>query len=445
MKKLRKLWPILVAAIVVCLLTAALVACNDGTQPKDPPHEHVGEEWVSDGTSHWHVCTDCGEVFDKTAHSAGDQWIEDSAATCEVKAHHHKECSVCGYHVEEADYGEFAKHTWKDELTAEYQKECAVCGTKEGVYEERNGKIYFGEYPQTKVVDNGIVATLSQMSGARPAKANAGSWTDYGYYNEGSLDEYMWYMDLEYQGERYRGVYFTSYRPEGTNDPCNADSSDQDDHNYFVDTLYWFKWEPIEWRVLEKSGGEAFIMSNVILDMLQFYHESTGTRTLNGETVYVNNYKESDIRAWLNDDFLSQAFDKYEQKLIKTSVVDNSAATSDNESSIKFDCANTEDKVFLLSYQDMLNSQYGFPTSKKSNSARQFKATDYAQAQGGSVPVGSGIYDGYGWVWMRSPCTSSSTAWADSGWCASSQGKISSEPVDALAGVAPAVRITCAE
>ncbi len=392
---------------------------------------------------------DFGELL---PHEFGD-WIDDTPATCTKQAHHHRNCVNCGY-TESEDYGELlphdfgnwiidgenvcnkdntpvprhkecanceytivdenyiVPHTWKEQLTGDRQKECTKCGYKENVYEERDGKIYLGEYPQTKETDDGITATLAQMSGDRPVKGNAGKWTDYGYfiglnttsyggYGVPVKDEFMWYIDLEYDGARYRGVYFTSYRPIAT----DADGlTHQDDNAYYVNSLYWFKWEPIEWRVLEKTDGEAFLMSNVILDSQQYYWKH-GVRSIDGKyIVSPNNYKESDIRAWLNGTFYNQAFDELAQAIINETLVDNSAATtgySSNENA----CENTSDKVFLLSYADVMNPSYGFnPDSGCDDEARRLKPTDYAQSQGAFVlRTADSIYYGNGYWMLRSP------------------------------------------
>ena len=71
------------------------------------------EAWNSDGTDHWHVCTTCDAVLDKTAHSGG-------TATCQAKAI----CNVC-----KAEYGEKADHTFVSKHDdAQHWKECSVCG-----------------------------------------------------------------------------------------------------------------------------------------------------------------------------------------------------------------------------------------------------------------------------------------------------------------------------
>ena len=78
---------------------------------------------------------------------------------------------------------------------------------------------------------------------------------------------------------------------------------------------------------------------------------------------------------------------------IKTTFVDNSAKTTeslDNE----FICEDTNDKVFLPSYKDYLNSSFGFSTNTNGSSTRQCKTTDWARAYNSGT--GNGNY------WTRS-------------------------------------------
>ena len=69
--------------------------------------------WHGDDTDHWHVCTTCGETFDKEAHSGGH-------ATCSKKA----TCEVCGL-----EYGSTTDHDyqWQHDNT-EHWKACKDCG-----------------------------------------------------------------------------------------------------------------------------------------------------------------------------------------------------------------------------------------------------------------------------------------------------------------------------
>lgn len=52
-------------------------------------HEHsYGDEWISDRTGHWHICS-CGEISDKATHIPGAEATEIAAQTC----------TVCGYEI----------------------------------------------------------------------------------------------------------------------------------------------------------------------------------------------------------------------------------------------------------------------------------------------------------------------------------------------------------
>ena len=187
-------------------------------------------------------------------------------------------------------------------------------------------------------------------AGSTPTSSNAGKWMDYNYNIGGETESFMWYIDVDYQGNRYRGVYFASYRPYHTNDTSPNFVSYQANNGYYIKTLYWFKYEPIEWRILEEKDGTALLMANIILDAQPYYH-SRKERSEVGKTIHPNNYKESDIRKWGNETFCETAFDALAKQIIETTTVDNSASTTASGSN-SYACENTEDKV-------LFNIRYG--------------------------------------------------------------------------------------
>ena len=268
----------------------------------------------------------------------------------------------------------------------------------------RHGEyVFFGTYPQSEVTDKGIASVLTGEAGILPTAVNSAGWTSYGYYINGSVSNYMWYIDLEYSGEKYRGVYFTKYRPNYTG--SSTGSSNQDDNGYTTESVYWFKYEPIKWRILSEKNGEALILCEMIIDS-QEYYSSTNSRTINGQTVYANNYAESNIRAWLNDTFYNTAFTDLQKQLVVMTTVNNSAmSTNPNNNATAFDkgtntyaCADTEDYIFLLSEQEVTNSVYGFDSSYSNNdTVRTKKNTDYAKSQGVYSYADKGPW------WLRSP------------------------------------------
>ena len=256
------------------------------------------------------------------------------------------------------------------------------------------GKTYtFGTYPQSIVTDSTLLSTLNSAHGTLPTSTNSQAWTSYGYYiDHSAATSYMWYIDLMISGDEYRGVYFTSYRPYYTTITSSTANSYQDDNGYATSNVYWFKYEPITWRVLDVQAGKALLMANLVLDS-QDYHYFTSTRTIGGSTVYSNNYKESLIRSWLNSNFYNAAFTTAEQARIQTTTVDNSVAST-GYSSNPYVCANTSDKVFLLSYAEATSATYGLSTT----TSRQLGPSAYAKAQGVYTNT-----NGFNYWWLRSP------------------------------------------
>ena len=268
--------------------------------------------------------------------------------------------------------------------------ECTICGAIDPGYEEEEvyvrvdedgnesvtGEyILFGSYPQTKVTDASIISALGEF--------DESTWTSYGYYIEGEVSDYMYYIDKEYNGERYRGVYFTSYRPYGTTDSGSASDTNQDDNGYITSTVYWFKYEPIKWLIVEESDGTATLVADLILDSQQFDFEA------DKEMYGNNNYAESSIRAWLNETFYNTAFSEGQKGIIQTTVVDNSAASTGYDEN-PYACEDTSDKVFLLSYEEV---DAWFTTFAK----KKHQGSDYAKSQGLYVLSGNGSW------WLRSP------------------------------------------
>lgn len=258
---------------------------------------------------------------------------------------------------------------------------------------EAAGKTYqvgdiveFGSYPQSKVTDSSLVSALNSVSK---------NWVSYGYYSgDGSYGsmkpgDWMKYADFAYNGTKYRAVIFSQYRPYSTCGVSSFDNSSQDDNGYIPNNIYYFKYEPLKWRVLDPSTGlvlcESIIDSQAYSNTIYIYgtdpyHSSWNAYWNDAEyTHYANDYATSSIRAWLNNDFYNTAFSSSQRASILTSELDNRAYST---SFSKFDSETTYDKVFLLSWSEMQNTAYGFPAHTDSSSARRAKGTDYAKCQG---------------------------------------------------------------
>ena len=278
---------------------------------------------------------------------------------------------------------------WEKNVTTETK----VKPYRVSIYENA---IYFGTYPQTEVTSSTTIQALENLAGTAPTPTDSGSWTSYKYYINGSnTADFMWYKDLEYNGEKYRGVYFTQYRPCYTGKSSSTGNSYQDDNGFYMSTVYWFKYEPIKWRILEEKDGKAFLLCDIAIDS-QEYYPSTSTLSFNhnGGNGYANNYALSNIRKWLNETFYNTAFNDLQKEIIQVTKVDNSVAST-GSSSNQYACADTNDKVFLLSYKEAT-------TYMPSSTAREKKCTDYAKSQGCGQSTDSS-YKGNCWWWLRTP------------------------------------------
>lgn len=198
-------------------------------------------------------------------------------------------------------------------------------------------------------------------------------------------------------------------------------------------STYYFKVQPIEWRVLTtdyNSTGRKLILAEKILTAnVPYYHTySAESHNRAGATgLYGNNYKYSQIRAYLNGlsyyndsnveqttynnaGFLQKAFTASARELIPATSVDNSARSTNpeakanqwNNGNNQYACENTSDKIFLLSVQEATSNTYGFPAWNSSGAGNERKrvTTDYAKANNAYQSTESGY--GGRW-WLRSP------------------------------------------
>lgn len=227
--------------------------------------------------------------------------------------------------------------------------------------------VYYGTYPQTVVDDSSLISSLNSLT-----STNAN-----GYY-EFEGEEYAKVVAHTAETRYYQFINGSTIRSGQT---------------------YYFKVEPIKWRVLEEADGTYTLLSEYIIDKQVFY-TSSDNRTIGDQTIYANNYEHSTIREWLNNAFYNKAFSTQEKGSILTTLVDNSASTTSSSTKPYFS-NNTMDKVYLLSYQEAISSTYGFSASIRS-STRTAITTDYTRAVGAYMNTSTSYYGEGAW-WLRSP------------------------------------------
>ena len=157
----------------------------------------------------------------------------------------------------------------------------------------------------------------------------------------------------------------------------------------------YYKVEPIKWRILKKNEGKALLLSEFIIDDMQF-------------STYSNNYENSSVRHWLNETFYDYSFSSTEKERIILTAVDNSVQSTipaqshgtDYDTDNPNTCPNTYDKVFLLSKYEVSLGKYGFTFAGEHDENREKNATDYAIARSG-IDLNKYSYSNY-WM-LRSP------------------------------------------
>lgn len=279
---------------------------------------------------------------------------------------------------------------------------CTTCNELNPVRYTREGdNIYFGYWPQTLERDETVIAKLNEIAGKPPLprdKENPYNWESH----EGTT--YMWQKIVIYNGTKYLGVQMNDYRASGVYSLTSYIMK----NGYFTFEVYWFKYEPIKWRILTTSGDSAYIMSDIALDSFSIqpnrksemrddlfaeYNNSTGVP----DGTYANNWEYCFLRGWLNETFYNEVFNGLQKEIIKTTHLDNTARSSnpndypkyygygENAGKNKFadQCKDTDDKIFLLSLRDITTTAYGFNKDVRAKDpARNLLATDFAKLHG---------------------------------------------------------------
>ena len=423
-------------------------------------HNHdIAKVWSTDSTKHWHAascdrtehnedvgehtwnhedyrydsesgkeirtCTVCLYVDDIAHVHTEDSGTVTSVPSCTTTGIKTYKCTVCNVVVRTEEV--HAKGHTEDSGTVTTAATCVTKGIKTfkcsvckavlrteeipelystPVTEEVNGTtyVYFGVWPQS------VLPATSTVTVDETVSVTMGANT---YY-------------LGSDGNYYAKCAEKAY---GTGDEYKYHDGTQVGKG--ETTTRYFKVEPIKWRVLTDnySGKKLLLAENILTANVQYYnyYSRKNTRTVGSDTnIYPNNYKYSQIRAYLNGldcyfdtsrkettkgtyytgkGFLQTAFTQNAQGLIAETVVDNRKETTGYSTSTyaaDYACENTTDKIFLLSESEVINSDYGFAAydSYGKGNARIRFPTDYAKANRAFASSN----DDYGGIWwLRSP------------------------------------------
>lgn len=365
-----------------CISESICDLCLEPYGGLDSGNHEGSKVWKTTDTTHILVYSCCGkESGAETKHNFVDGICTSCDFKCAHKSNDGHSCTACGA---------FVAHNLKD-------GKCIECGLT------RSGKkITFGSYPQSKVTNSTTISTLNKKVGI--PDTNASAWTNYGY----SENQSMWYTDVEEGGVKYRGVYFTAYRPNTVTQAAGTSTNNvQLINGYKTSNVYWFKYEPISWTIIteDTSAKKALVFCDMIIDAQAYDVDGNA------------DYYDSSVRKWLNEVFLNTAFDEMQRGVILTTLVDNTdtniADYPSGTNATVNNGTNSEDKLFLLSKAELKNGtadKYNYLGDDYtfSNALRMKTPTAYAESQGAySDELYNASNDtnstAEGWWWTRTP------------------------------------------
>lgn len=377
---------------LILLMAVLLVLSFAGCGQENPAHEHhYGDWYVITAPTHTSPglearnCVNCTEkdtrAIAATGHTFSSDWDYDADT-------HFHTCS-CGAEDERAS------HDFDESGVC---RVCRVDRTRLS-YTKSGGVITMGTYPQSRVTDEELIGSLTAAAGALPSTLDAGDWTPYDDCAADSMaDDFMWYRDISLGTETYRGVYFTAYRPLSPDLPSAGSYSEQDDNGYAKNTVYWFRYEPVRWRILTRIDGKVLLLADLIIDAFPYQDnvrmypdEENPTSTVtdaNGapDGTSANNYAYSRVRSFLTDTFYRTAFTDEEAALLNTVSVTGDYSLP----------ASTGDRVFLLSAWDILKYCGTAETQFR-------RGSDYAACRGLRMLREDNRFAGGGYWFLRTP------------------------------------------
>ncbi|MBP3708827.1 MAG: hypothetical protein J6I73_00240 [Treponema sp.] len=246
--------------------------------------------------------------------------------------------------------------------------------------------VKFGEYPQTIKDSSVTVDETKQRASGVPMDTTE-------TIEDAKIDGALIYCQGSDGAWYYKCTDENAYDMDANakySDGTKAQKTGERDND--VEPL-WFKVEPIKWQVVTDNyngTGKKLLVTEKI--------HAWGDGFMNTESdrgsVKRNNYKESKLRSFITaskylkkngidyyenfigrQSFLKTAFTEDEQARIATTNLDNTGVITDGVTNI-YACDNTEDKIFLLSYKEVMNPEY-FPNS----ASRAKLPTDFAIAK----------------------------------------------------------------
>lgn len=234
-------------------------------------------------------------------------------------------------------------------------------------------RVSFGSYPQSEVKDECIIQALEQLP----------------------EEEYDQMGNVMYEDVQYRRLSENTALNVGEGDGYY--SWDDTENHYFI-------CEPIVWRVLDVDDKGMVLMSDICLDDKKYNNKPAQVQ-----------WSDCSLRSWLNgydasanaggynysgeNSFLQQAFSEEERQYLMARTVEN----PDNDYYGTTGGDEVEDKIYLLSLEDICSTAFGFSRTSDSSGTRLMECSEYAWARGIYREKSAVTGDECCFWWLRSP------------------------------------------
>ena len=266
--------------------------------------------------------------------------------------------------------------------------------------------VFLGTYPQSEVkASDPVYAKLQAATNWNICGDTVIEGTRYRRIKQSdatgcTMDLEVWHYDEETD----------EYYPETVEPGIGPDGYSHWEDN---DTYHYFRFDPIRWRVLNTDGNQALLLSDIALDaratdiyMWTRPADPEDVLTIDGVRYQCidSTWDNCELRSWLNSydashnyykvncsgsgekSFYNVAFSDSEKSAILTTSLENEGGRTSWHNSTTYEYTvggrNTEDKIFLLSYDDVLR-KYGFSASDEvADEARRCNLSDYTISMG---------------------------------------------------------------
>ena len=139
--------------------------------------------------------------------------------------------------------------------------------------------ITLGSYPTNKVTDESLVSSLTAQLTTTSPTASGDNWKAYTHWfgwdsskSKAVAKTDALYQDITYQGSKYRAVYFNSELPKNCSQSYSSSNQYQQTNGYNKQTLYFFDYQPLKWKVVAESDSHYTLVASKILDATCYTH-----------------------------------------------------------------------------------------------------------------------------------------------------------------------------